>query len=862
MIRLLRKLRIRTRLLVTFALVIVVMGYLNLRSMRQADVSDAIYSSGINKYDALIISCGQTLNQFMQVRIDARDLLAAVVANNTSAMTEAAKTVSSAVATFETTYNEFKTQAEAALTDSDAELAGLDKNISSYLVSLNSITTTLIKTDPNQAQELLEGEMKQTAANISSSLSTLTNTSNSQLQKLSDEASAETLSIMTTLFVVFCLTTISVVALCLVVSRSITTPLLKVIRAAREVSNGNLSNEYTSKNIDEPGQLYNDFGKLVRMFANMNADITMVSDAMKNGMFEGMIDVAAYPGEYAKLAQSVNDIHETTNEDARAIAAMLGTFANGDFELSFPPLAGDKRIISDGFETLRTNLNGIVDDIRYLSTEGGKGNLKAAIDTSKYAGDWSELADGLNHLLAAFIEPIKAAIDALQSMERGNMNAEITKEFPGEFANMRDALNATMKTVKSYVAEISRVLNEMSNENFDVHVEMNFIGDYAPIKASLETIIESINKVFADIYASAEQISAGARIISDSSMSLAQGATVQSASVEGLNAAVETINSGSTDNARHAQEATELAQMAQAMAANGQSEMKNMLNSMEQINKAAQNIENVIKVISEIAMQTNLLALNAAVEAAHAGEHGRGFTVVAEQVRALASRSQNATKETSQLINDSLEKVGQGTRQAKSTAATLNEIVTQIDGITRIIQDVAVASSKQSDSVSQILDNVAQIASVTSTNTATSEEEASSSQELSSQAEVFKALVGRFRLRSSNGKPKGGIHQQSHTSTRPSAPPTVHKTATPAAMPKRAPRVTPASTYTDLPARPADLIIEPTLPPVGETRPSKPESRRKPRPDSPVVGSSAKLPASASEVSVFSDYNASDYGKY
>jgi len=167
---------------------------------------------------------------------------------------------------------------------------------------------------------------------------------------------------------------------------------------------------------------------------------------------------------------------------------------------------------------------------------------------------------------------------------------------------------------------------------------------------------------------------------------------------------------------------------------------------MKGINDSSKKIADIIGVIDGIAFQTNILALNAAVEAARAGEQGRGFAVVASEVRSLAGRSAAAAKEIKGLINDSVQRVAQGTSLVDSAGSTMTEVVTSIRRVTDIMGEITAASIEQSQGVAQVGEAVTQMDKATQQNAALVEESAAAAESLKVQAAQLVQVVAVFKL--------------------------------------------------------------------------------------------------------------------
>jgi methyl-accepting chemotaxis protein len=239
----------------------------------------------------------------------------------------------------------------------------------------------------------------------------------------------------------------------------------------------------------------------------------------------------------------------------------------------------------------------------------------------------------------------------------------------------------------------------------------------------------------------ADQVSDASQQVAASSQSLAASASEQASSLEETSAALEEMAAITRTNAENSTKANDLTRQAQQAADDGSVVVNELNQAMQGISDASQQINKIIKVIEEIAFQTNLLALNAAVEAARAGEHGKGFAVVADEVRSLAQRAAGAANEIAELITNSTERSAEGVKIADNVSNSLGGILENVRSVSDLIDGIATASSEQSQGVDQINSAVSQMDGNTQRNASTAEESASASEQLSAQAVSVKDMV-------------------------------------------------------------------------------------------------------------------------
>ena len=241
------------------------------------------------------------------------------------------------------------------------------------------------------------------------------------------------------------------------------------------------------------------------------------------------------------------------------------------------------------------------------------------------------------------------------------------------------------------------------------------------------------------------QVASAANQIASASQALARGASSQAASLEETSASGEEISS----MARRNTENTHGAASTMAKSADGFDRAGRLLDelvaAMGEIKGSSDKISKIIKVIDEIAFQTNILALNAAVEAARAGEAGMGFAVVADEVRNLAQRCAAAAKDTSDLIEESILKAGEGKSRTDSVAQAIRSITGEMAQAKTLVDEVNLSSQEQTRGIEQVGKAIVDMEKETQRTAASAEECASASEELSAQSAAMKEIVGKLR---------------------------------------------------------------------------------------------------------------------
>jgi methyl-accepting chemotaxis protein len=315
-------------------------------------------------------------------------------------------------------------------------------------------------------------------------------------------------------------------------------------------------------------------------------------------------------------------------------------------------------------------------------------------------------------------------------------------------------------------------------------VEVDRKDEIGQLLQGLHDMSQNLLKTVREVRSGADTIATASSEIATGNLDLSSRTEQQAGSLEETASAIEQLTSTVKQNADNAREANQLALTASNVAVEGGAVVGQVVDTMGAINESSRRIVDIISVIDGIAFQTNILALNAAVEAARAGEQGRGFAVVASEVRSLAQRSASAAKEIKSLIDDSVDKVGSGTRLVEQAGKTMTEVVSSVKRVSDIVAEISAATQEQSTGIGEVNHAITQMDQVTQQNAALVEEAAAAAGSLQDQAAKLAQVVSVFKLDNDQiaAVPKAAAPMRNIT---PQRPVIAAKSSTPSPAPAR-----------------------------------------------------------------------------
>ncbi|MFJ3460775.1 methyl-accepting chemotaxis protein [Achromobacter spanius] len=294
--------------------------------------------------------------------------------------------------------------------------------------------------------------------------------------------------------------------------------------------------------------------------------------------------------------------------------------------------------------------------------------------------------------------------------------------------------------------DAANMARQVAAGNLTTQIVPESDDEVGSLKFSLEVMRKSLIGIAQDVYRGIENTTHAAVHIARGNQELAGRTEGQAASLQQTAASMQQLTSTVRQNADNARQANDLAASSMDVARRGGVAVGQVVNTMHGISDSSRKIADIVTIIEGIAFQTNILALNAAVEAARAGESGKGFAVVAGEVRSLAQKSAQAAKEVKTLIEDSVDRVTEGSAQAEQAGATMQEIVDAVHRVTAIIGEISRASQEQSTGIEQVDSAVSQMDVMTVQNTALVQELGGAVTQLGNQSGALRETIRVFRV--------------------------------------------------------------------------------------------------------------------
>ncbi len=339
--------------------------------------------------------------------------------------------------------------------------------------------------------------------------------------------------------------------------------------------------------------------------------------------------------------------------------------------------------------------------------------------------------------------PVRHMVQHMSRLADGDLTKDVEPQDMRRTDEIGQLARALQRVIDSDRSEIT-MANLMAAGDYTK--EMPLRSEHDQLGQALSVLLRTTDAALTSVSRAIDEVGDGANAVSDASRSLSQGAQTSAVALEEISQTVNEVDKQTQENAANARQANQLATESRLAAKRGYGAMTELMAAMGEIQEAGKKIAIVAKLIDDIAFQTNLLSLNAAVEAARAGRQGKGFSVVADEVRNLSGRSAKAARETREMVEAMAKRMEAGAELAAHTDKEFRDIVSATEKVAFLFENIAEASVSQSQAMEQIAGGLGQIDSVIQENTMSAEKTATSALTLSQQADALRRMVSRFKL--------------------------------------------------------------------------------------------------------------------
>ncbi|WP_040727708.1 methyl-accepting chemotaxis protein [Thiomicrorhabdus sp. Kp2] len=355
----------------------------------------------------------------------------------------------------------------------------------------------------------------------------------------------------------------------------------------------------------------------------------------------------------------------------------------------------------------------------------------------------------------------KTLDNALNIAARGHMDVTIdTEGLDGFYLYSANNINNLLKSLNSTIEDVVKILVNLANGDMQGRIEKPLSGTLDAMKGATNVSLDNLCGIMLQIKEVSNATLLSAKESSNAAMDLAERTQVATETLQEVNTSMSVINDMQASNSESLSSVAQLANNAMALNQNARIAMDDSIHAMQSISETSEKIEAIIGLIDGIAFQTNLLALNAAVEAARAGEHGRGFAVVAGEVRNLAGKSAEAAKDIKHLIQESGNKVKEGSDKVQATHAVFTEVDEGVSQIGSTLSQVVVSIEEQQRNVTQITHAIKVLDTNLQSNATLVEESTATARGLNEQAGILNYEVQKFKLNCDPKHEDGALNRE------------------------------------------------------------------------------------------------------
>ncbi|HRB54307.1 MAG TPA: methyl-accepting chemotaxis protein [Bacteroidia bacterium] len=431
----------------------------------------------------------------------------------------------------------------------------------------------------------------------------------------------------------------------------------------------------------------------------------------------------------------------TLIENVKMQVSVAEKISEGDLNVDVK-VKSDKDVLNQSFVKVVKTLRDLVSEATMLSKAGVEGRLTTRGNASNFKGGYKEIVQGVNETLDAVIKPVQDGARVMDEFATGDFTGRVTAEYKGEHQLIKNSINKMGESVSSIINQVKEAVAATASAANEISSSTEQMAAGAQEQSSQATeVAGAVEQMTKTIFETTKNTGQATEASKNAGKSAKEGGHVVEETISGMNRIADVVRKSA--------------------------------DTVQALGKSSDQIGEIVQVIDDIADQTNLLALNAAIEAARAGEQGRGFAVVADEVRKLAERTTKATKEIATMIkqiqkdtNGAVDSMQQGTKEveagkllAEKAGTSLQEIIHGAEKVVDIVSQVAAASEEQSSAAEQISKNIESISSVTTQSASGIQQIAHASEDLNRLTLNLQELIAQFKVEENSGKGSMAVRQ-------------------------------------------------------------------------------------------------------